>query len=117
MRERAGLGKPLTRVQVEWENSTSFDTVLPDDAPFTISEVPLERLRGDYGDYGDYCAEEPEHMADLEREFLAGRLPLPAFVLTPDGFYDHLDGAHRVLIARHLARTSLVAYVHVLETT
>jgi hypothetical protein len=98
-----------TLTEVEWENSTSFDTLLPSDAVFVIEDMPLDELVGRYGSFASYSREEPERMAGMVEDF--DDLPIPAFWKDDRG-YHHLDGAHRVVTALHLGRTHLRAYVH-----
>lgn len=105
-----------TWAEVAWDNDDPPDDGLTrffgfseiDRLRFRLVDMPVAAAAGNYGTYESYYDEEPERMTRLTEN--VDSLPPAVFVRTAGG-YHHVDGAHRVLVHRHLGRETMPAWV------
>ena len=94
---------------------------LPDDGVYELKYIPIDKtdisIKGqdkrsefDHDDYDDYQTNTFKYMTDN-----FDSLPPIIFIEKQDGTYSHIDGHHRIIIAKELGKTEILAWIHTLD--
>lgn len=114
-RARVNIGDKIT------DEGLPDSQVTPPKGIYTLKYIPIDKtdivIKGwdtrkefDHDDYDGYQTETFNYMKEHFDE-----LPPIIFIEKEDGTYEHVDGHHRIIIAKELGRKEILAYIKELD--